>query len=714
MTHPAASVPKSGLGLSPFHAFQDIASDALAYQLDFAQRMTLFLDTKCRQGDQFIEENRKGLPPVLHFDYEVIFDGRDLDEPVNYALARITPEEGSQIPADARPLVIIDPRAGHGPGIGGFRKESEVGLAMRKNHPVYFILFTQQPVRGQTLAQVFKAHIQFLKVVRMFHPEAEKPAIIGNCQGGWAAALIAADRPDITGPLILNGSPLSYWAGKDIQNPMRYRGGLFGGVWLASLSADLGNGIFDGAQLVSGFEDLNPANTLWKKDYNLWHDVDTEKERYLFFEKWWNGFVFMTKEEIRFVVRDLFVGNRLEEGKVTGGSGEVVNLKSLRDPIIIFASKGDNITPPEQALGWIERVWGSEEEIRKRGQVIIYLVHGKVGHLGIFVSRNVILREHNELIDSVDLAQYLAPGLYAMVLDDSGEARFESRRLESLGPSDEGADQMARPFENVRKASEMLEFCYDLWGSPLMKPLGNELTASALREGSPQRQRLYWGSSMNPVMAAAKAWAPWVAENRMEAPESNRFRRLEKAGSDMISASLDCWRDMRDMGFKYLFYTLYDNPLSHMVLQEAPDPAMTVPDLQTVTPVDGAEHWIARMTEGGFMAGLFRGLVALGSVKKVVDKSQLATMKAFMKGVRQVKAMTLESAREMIREQQALLGFNRELAIHSLPELINTPEERLTAIAIFQASLEGSQHVDPAAKLLLTHFEELLKDRKVL
>jgi hypothetical protein len=90
--------------------------------------------------------------------------------------------------------------------------------------------------------------------------------------------------------MIFNGSPLSYWGGVEGANPMRYRGGLHGGVWLTSLCCDLGNGRFDGANLVGGCEDLNPANTYWKKLYHVYANVATEENRFLEFEKWWGGF----------------------------------------------------------------------------------------------------------------------------------------------------------------------------------------------------------------------------------------------------------------------------------------------------------------------------------------------------------------------------------------------------------------------------------------
>ena len=46
---------------------------------------------------------------------------------------------------------------------------------------------------------------------------------------GWAVMMLAATRPELCGPIIVAGSPLSYWAGIQGKNPMRYSGGLLGG-----------------------------------------------------------------------------------------------------------------------------------------------------------------------------------------------------------------------------------------------------------------------------------------------------------------------------------------------------------------------------------------------------------------------------------------------------------------------------------------------------
>lgn len=111
--------------------------------------------------------------------------------------------------------------------------------------------------------------------------------------------MLAAVRPELFGPIIVPGSPVSYWGGVEGENPMRYTGGLLGGSWLTALTSDLGHGTFDGANLVANFENLNPANTLWTKYYNLWSHVDTEAARFLDFETWWGGHVNLTAEEMQ-------------------------------------------------------------------------------------------------------------------------------------------------------------------------------------------------------------------------------------------------------------------------------------------------------------------------------------------------------------------------------------------------------------------------------
>ena len=372
--------------------------------MDAAQRAVLFWDTMRQAGNAFVEHEEEGCPPVLFFSWDMVVDGRHLPRPVNYALVRIQAPEGAP-PLDPklRPFVIIDPRAGHGSGIGGFKSDSQVGVALRRGHPVYFVIFFRDPEPGQTILDITAAEGAFLRRVHELHPDAPKPVVIGNCQGGWAVMMLGAAQPELTGALVLNGAPLSYWAGERGRNPMRYFGGLAGGSWPASLLADLGNGKFDGANLVLNFEALSPGNTWFRRYYNLFENVDTETPRFLEFERWWGGYFLMNRDEIHWIVENLFIGDRFARGEIHAGGGATFNMRAVRSPVVVFASAGDNITPPGQALRWIADVYRDEQEIKALGQTIVYLLHEEIGHLGIFVSGAVALKEHSEIAETLQL-----------------------------------------------------------------------------------------------------------------------------------------------------------------------------------------------------------------------------------------------------------------------------------------------------------------------
>jgi hypothetical protein len=113
--------------------------------VDAFQRNVLFLDLLRQRGNEEIEITSRPMATVLRFDHEVLMSGRSLPRPINYALYRIMPLPGVAIDPRKRPVVVVDPRAGQGPGIGGFKTESEIGDALRAGYPVYFIGFGATP-----------------------------------------------------------------------------------------------------------------------------------------------------------------------------------------------------------------------------------------------------------------------------------------------------------------------------------------------------------------------------------------------------------------------------------------------------------------------------------------------------------------------------------------------------------------------------------------
>ncbi len=97
-------------------------------------------------------------------------------------------------------------------------------------------------------------------------------------------------------------------------------------------------------------------------------------------------------------------------GHGEAGPSGAFDLRQIKVPIVLFASLGDNITPPQQAFNWVADVYGSTEEIKARGQVIVGLMHEDIGHLGIFVSGKVAKKEHAQIVVGAEVDRGAAAG----------------------------------------------------------------------------------------------------------------------------------------------------------------------------------------------------------------------------------------------------------------------------------------------------------------
>jgi Protein of unknown function (DUF3141) len=662
---------------------------AIEYLTDAAQRTVLFWDVLRQRGNQYREHLAETAPNVLNYRAELIVDGRKLARPVNYGLVRIVPPDGVELDLRRRPFVIVDPRAGHGPGIGGFKADSEIGVAMKAGHPCYFVGFLPNPMPDQTIEDVGRAEAVFLEKVIALHPDAEgKPCVIGNCQAGWAVMMLASIRPELFGPIIIAGSPLSYWNGVHGRNPMRYSGGLLGGSWLTALTGDLGAGRFDGAWLVQNFENLNPANTLWTKQYNLYSKIDTEAPRYLGFERYWGGHINLNAEEMQFIVDQLFVGNNLAAGNIQTSDGAPVDLRNISSPIVVFCSEGDNITPPQQALGWILDLYDSVDDIRAHNQTIVYSVHQKIGHLGIFVSGGIARKEYTEFSNNIDLIDVLPPGLYEATFQPkdadtvnadlaSGDwiMRCEERTLDdirALGGNDP-ADE--RCFAAAAKVSEINLALYRAFAQPFVRALANPPIAEMLQKLHPLRVTYELFSDENPVMATLKPMASWVREHRSAAHPDNPFISWQENMSQQIIAALDTWRDARDHFAEQTFFTTYGAP----ALQAAFGVDTTSTRPLRRPPKDPWHQELlrtriaelkARMEVGGLRAAVVRALLYVGKAREVVDERGFGVVRRLRGDPNLAPSTSLAEFKALVREQFYLLLIDQDAALAAIPKML--------------------------------------------
>jgi Protein of unknown function (DUF3141) len=703
---------------------------AAQYMIDAAQRSVLFFDVMRQRGNQYREHLAETAPNVLDYKVELIIDGRTLARPVNYALVRVVPPAGVEIDETRRPFVVVDPRAGHGPGIGGFKADSEIGVALKAGHACYFVGFLPDPMPGQTIGDIARAEAVFLEKVIALHPKADgKPCVIGNCQAGWAIMMLAAIRPELFGPIIIAGSPLSYWAGVRGKNPMRYSGGLLGGSWLTAFASDLGHGKFDGAWLVQNFENQNPANTLWSKQYNLYSKIDTEAPRYLGFERWWGGHVNLNAEEIQFIVDELFVGNNLAAGRIHTSDGTAVDLRNIGSPIVVFCSKGDNITPPQQALGWILDLYENVDDIRSYGQTIVYTIHETIGHLGIFVSGGVAKKEHGEFSSNIDLIDTLPPGLYEAVFERKGDEtaspdlvtgswimRCEARTLDDIRALGGNDLEDERRFAAAARVSETNLALYRTFAQPFVRAFVNAPMAKWMQQLHPLRLQYELFSNADPLMAPVARMAEEVRRNRQPVAADNPFLAMQENASRHIVTALDAWREATEAMAERTFLAVYGmpslqaaagidrassaplrraakSPLHHDLLQKR------VAELKSRIPLGGGREAVVRaLLYAGMERGSFdeRGFEAVRRIRKSHGNMPLSDFKA------------------LVREQFLMLLVDQESALAAIPSLLPPDaESRRKALDLIKEVLRVRGELSPQDKARLEELTRLFAARSL-
>lgn len=664
-----------------------LSAMATEYAVDAWQRSILYADVRRQRGNQYLEHLQEQTPNVLDFASEVIMSGLDLPQPVNYGLVRILPPADAPADPKKRPFVVVDPRAGHGPGIGGFKPDSEVGAALKAGHPCYFVGFLPDPVPGQTVEDVMRAEAAFVRKVGELHPGSRgKPAVIGNCQAGWQILMAAAVWPELFGPIIVAGAPLSYWAG---DNPMRYAGGLTGGSWLTALTSDLGAGRFDGAWLVQNFENLDPANTLWSKQYNLYANVDTEGPRYLQFEKYWGGHVFLNDVEMQYIVDNLFIGNKLSTAQLMTSDGVRIDLRNIRSPIVVFCSYGDNITPPPQALGWITDLYRNDLDVLGHDQTIVYATHDSIGHLGIFVSGSVGRKEHQEFAANIDVIDVLPAGIHRMQIDEhhddaqEGEpasdaylTRIRRSNIDEIREIVRPDPESDRRFAAAARISEINLACYRSLVQPWVRACVTTEGARSLEPLHPLRVGYELWSDRQPLAAAVQEAAQHVREHRQPVAEANPFLQLQAQFSTALEQTLDQFRDCRDRIYAQTFDTLYSLPLVQaMAGQSLHDeaPARAHPSetpehrqylVQELTRLEGAVH------SGGLVEAAIRALFFVLAERGEADERHFRHAEELVRP-QLGNDFDMQAFRHLVRRQALLMRLHEDAAVSAIPGLLN-------------------------------------------
>ena len=363
------------------------------------------------------------------------------------------------------------------------------------------------------------------------------------------------------------------------------------------------------------------------------------------------------------MVDNLFVGNKLSTAQIVTKDGIRLDIRNIKSPILCFCSKGDNITPPQQALDWILDNYDSVDEIRKHGQTILYCLHETAGHLAIFVGTKVAAKEHSEFINYMDLIDGMPPGLYEIVITDKSEGevgaellvgdfnvRIEERGLEDIRALGCNSIEDEREFEAVARVSQLNNALYSTFVQPWLKAMVTPQMASAVLAMQPLRLKYAMFSDKNPMMGVVAPLADKARAERKTPDADNPFLRMQEQVSEMVTAWLEAFGQLRDQTQEAMFHAVYGSPWLQAWLgmtrddgRPRPKPG-TSPD-QRAALAAKIEELRTTMDQGGPLEAAVRALVYIAMGQGSVDARSFEILRRILEGAPRYHLGSLQGGR---------------------------------------------------------------------
>lgn len=203
--------------------------------------------------------------------------------------------------------------------------------------------------------------------------------LVGLCQGGWVAAMVAARFPEKVNSLTLAGAPIDTDAGDGPIKRMAHASPL---SFYHELIA-LGGGLMKGKFMLQGWKNMHPDQHYIKDHIDLYEHIDDpvyiEKEET--FNSWYENPIDLPGRWYLQVITQLFKENRLAKGTFIG-LGRTLDLRNITCPTYLLAGADDDITTPEQVLD-AARLLGTPA-----AQIMKATVPG--GHIGLFMGARTL------------------------------------------------------------------------------------------------------------------------------------------------------------------------------------------------------------------------------------------------------------------------------------------------------------------------------------
>ncbi len=281
---------------------------------------------------------------------------------------------------DGVPTLVDAPHAGHTAMIADYHKGQSLIETLMANGVGHVALTDWKPATADMKDLEIDNYLA--DVVIAIDDLGGRVNLVGLCQGGWVAAMIAARFPDKVNALVLAGAPIDTDGGNGPikrmvhHTPMSFYEEL----------VELGDGLMLGKFMLQGWKNMHPGEHYIKEHVDLYEHMDdpiylAKKET---FESWYENPIDLPGRWYLQVIQQLFKENRLAKGTFVG-LGRRLDLKAITCPTYLLAGAADDITTPEQVLDAAKLIGTAKHKIRAQ------TVPG--GHIGLFMGART-LDEH--------------------------------------------------------------------------------------------------------------------------------------------------------------------------------------------------------------------------------------------------------------------------------------------------------------------------------
>ena len=312
--------------------------------------------------------------PSWHTPHSVAFEA---------PLARLRDFSTTAAGSPLVPTLVLPPQAGHDSCIVDFAPEQSqmqtiLDAGLSRAYALDWI--------GATSATAGATVEDYLAVVdRAVQHIGGSVNLVGDCQGGWLAAIYTALHPERINTLTIAGAPIDFHAGDSaIHSAVKHFAPTGDLAFYRALVAS-GGGVLKGEHMLGGFILLKPDNEFARHAQLLANIRDSDHvERYRQFEDWFKYTQDIPGDFYLWIVEHLFRDNQLIHCTLRVAD-DVVDLSRISCPINLFAGAADHITPADQVYALADAVGTPGTDVVRR------LSAG--GHLGLFMGREA-LRDH--------------------------------------------------------------------------------------------------------------------------------------------------------------------------------------------------------------------------------------------------------------------------------------------------------------------------------